>query len=175
MAGGGNAYPSGALERKGREELIPADKLVRELSPWDQGRKIARPVLVLAVIGALVFLQARAQSRQIDAGYRFMEHEPGRVPFSWDMFAVKIQRCSVRFTVPLKSANGTHHIRSFGELSPKIEWNPVFNDWRHYASYAGQLCDRYALPTEESGETPFIRLTCFDELATRHFYDYRCK
>jgi len=168
----GNAYPTGLSDRNERDQhdkLVPVERAT--LTPWDRGRRLARPVLIAAVLGALGVVQARAQVLQVKHGFRPLEHEPGRVPFSWDMFAVRITRCTVDFEPPLKSRDGSRTVRSFAALSPVIEWNPVFNEAQHYAGYAERLCTQYTARNQDVS----VRLVCFDHNAMRHFYDMKCR
>jgi len=165
----GGGYPTGLSDRGPKEVIAAVSE--RQLSAWDRGRRIARPILMVSVIGALIFIQVRAQVKQYAGGFRPMEHEPIRVPFSWDMFAIRIERCAVNFDPPLRSRDGARYVHSFADLSPTIEWNPVFNESAHYASFAQRLCSQYSPPGEEIK----VRIVCFDATAQRRFYDLRCK
>lgn len=165
----GVAYPTGLSDRGPKEVLVPVTE--REPSGWDRGRRLARPILMVAVIGTLVFIQVRAQLKQYESGFRPMKQEPTRVAFSWDMFAIRIERCAITFSPPLRSRDGERTVRSFSDLSPLIEWNPVYNQTSHYAGFAQRLCSQYSPPDEEIR----VRLVCFDPTASRHFYDLRCK
>jgi hypothetical protein len=160
--------PTGLRER----DLPDAPVAVQERVPtgWDVGRRQARPILIAAVIGALVFTQARAHYKQYLGGFRLFQHEPSRVAFSWDMFAVRISRCNVTFDPPLSSEDGKRAVATFADLSPTIEWNPVFNDILHYNNWGRHQCARYARP----GERHVMKLVCFDHTSNRSKYEVYC-
>jgi hypothetical protein len=61
----------------------------------------ARVAYFLALCTLLVVVQLRAEIVQVAGGYRPFGHPPERVAFSWDMFAVDLQRCVVSWDPPL--------------------------------------------------------------------------
>src|SRR5262249_39155039 len=71
----------------------------------------------------LVIVQALAFGAQIKAGFRPFGAPPRRVPFSWDMFAVRIERCDLRWDPPLPLGDGVTHLH---DMAPAVEWDPVF-------------------------------------------------
>ena len=56
----------------------------------------ARPQRLAAVLvlTGLVAVQAIAFGAQLATGFRPFGAAPGRVPFSWDMFAIRLDRCA---------------------------------------------------------------------------------
>ena len=86
--------------------------------------------LRLGAIAALVLVQALAFASQVVVhGYRPLGPPPVRVPLSWDMFAVAIDRCVVELDPPGASRRG-----------PGIEWHLVRDDVRGYRALIAQRC-----------------------------------
>ena len=125
-------------------------------------------------MATLVFVQARALLRQFERGFVPLRHEPGREPVSWDMFAIKITRCNVAWSPPLQrlSAGGQPigpAVTSISDLSPLIEWNPVFDVAPSYAYFARSLC-AYVDPGGYTQRT--MTLTCFDNDGRKQLNDH---
>jgi len=82
------------------------------------------PVVVLAFLGVLAYLQVKGTLGQFRAGFMPFVAAPTRVPFSWDMFSIEISRCDVQWDPKLPVGRGYHRFHDFGA---PIEWDPVYN------------------------------------------------
>jgi hypothetical protein len=98
----------------------------------------ARVLYFALFLSLLVAVQLRAQVVQLEAGYRPLSHAPGRVPFSWDMFAIRLDRCVVGWDPPLE-VDGQRVARWHDRL-PAIEFDAVFNDVAWYEVAAQRGC-----------------------------------
>jgi hypothetical protein len=111
----------------------------------DSKRPIAQqPSIVALFLGALVCLQLTALARQFQAGFMPLMAAPSRVPFSWDMFAIPIERCDVRWEPALAIGSGTKSLRS---LAPSLEWDPVYNEVADYLKVARLTCQLREAPS----------------------------
>jgi hypothetical protein len=122
------------------------------------------------VIVVLVLLQAGAMQDQFASGFRPFAQEPTRQPFSWDMFAIRISRCNILWTPPLKTRTGLE-VTSMADLSVTIEWNPVMNTIEQYMGFAMWMCKR-SLPAAMG--IRHARLICFSPDMGRTTYDLPC-
>jgi hypothetical protein len=105
---------------------------------------------ILLLLG-LVTVQALAFGAQIEAGFRPFGAPPRRVPFSWDMFAVRIERCDLRWDPPLPIGKGVARLR---DVAPTLEWDPVFGRREEYRETGRLACDFAEAPTR-------VTLRCF--------------
>ena len=97
-------------------------------------------------------LQLLALAAQFALGFRPFLTEPTRVPFSWDMFAVPIERCDLRFSPPLR--RGDRMIGSLRGAGPPFEWDFVQNRVASYRALAASIC-------EEAEHPARIALRCY--------------
>jgi hypothetical protein len=104
----------------------------------------AKAVYVATLLVVLAGVQVRAQLGQWAAGFRPFAHAPTRVPYSWDMFAIRINRCAVRWDPPL-SVEGARVARWSDRTAP-IEFDTVYNDVRSYAAVATAACGYRTAP-----------------------------
>lgn len=126
----------------------------------------ARLVYVVALLGLLAVVQLRAQIVQIQSGFRLLSHPPGRVPYSWDMFAIRLDRCVVGWDPPL-SIDGQRVARWHDRL-PALEFDSVFNDARWYVSAAGRGCMYRSQPATVA------YLKCFSSNGREDERSYAC-
>ena len=75
---------------------------------------------------------------QVEGGFRPFSHAPSRVPYSWDMFAIRIDRCVVGWSPPLWVEGA--RIGRWRDRSAPIEFDTVYNDARHYEAAAQAGC-----------------------------------
>jgi len=103
------------------------------------GAGMKPPVRALLILGVLVVAQASAFAAQIVHGFRPFGAAPSRrVPFSWDMFALRIECCDVTWTPPVV-VDG----RPFPSISSSasgFEWGYVLNKVASYRQLALALC-----------------------------------
>jgi hypothetical protein len=86
----------------------------------------------VALFLALLFLpQGVATATQFVKGFRPFTRAPVRVPLSWDMFAVTIARCDVRWTPPLRFED--RDVGALTDMGWIVEFDPTrdhVNDYR---------------------------------------------
>ena len=99
----------------------------------------ARPIYFALLLSLLAVVQLRAQVIQLQAGYRPLSHPPVRVPYSWDMFAIRLDRCVVGWDPPL-NVDGERVARWHDRL-PALEFDTMFNDADWYVSAAARGCE----------------------------------
>jgi hypothetical protein len=104
----------------------------------------ARAAYVVGLCTLLAAVQLRAEVVQVARGYRPFHHAPQRVPFSWDMFAVKIERCAVVWSPPL-SIDG-HAVATWRDRGVPVEWDSV-TDIAGYEQTARAACAYKTAPT----------------------------
>jgi len=101
-------------------------------------RASGRAIYGLALLVAIAAVQVRAEFLQWWGGYRPFSHAPARAPYSWDMFAIRLERCAIRWDPPLEIEGrrvSTWHDRSF-----PIEFDTVYNRARDYYGAARTGC-----------------------------------
>jgi hypothetical protein len=111
------------------------------------------PVYVAAFLAVLAAPQVLGLVTQFIDGFRPFAQAPTRVPFSWDMFAVPITRCTIDWSPEILIGDET--VRHLHDRGKALEWDPVFDRATDYASVARAGC-RHAPGTR-------IVLTCFYE------------
>ena len=92
----------------------------------------------MILLAGIVTIQALAYGAQIASGFRPFGAPPGRVPFSWDMFAGRIERCDLRWTPSLPLGDGVSRLR---DVAPALEWDPVHSRRESYRKAGQQGCD----------------------------------
>jgi len=125
----------------------------------------ARILYCAALLAGLVLVQARAELTQVERGYRPFLHAPSRVPYSWDMFAIRLDRCVLTWDPPL-SVEG-QRVGAWRDRTYPIEFDTVYNRVRDYGAAAVAACGfRTAARTRTS-------LTCAtaDGRIDRHAFD----
>jgi hypothetical protein len=90
------------------------------------------------LLSVLVALQLRAQVVQLQSGYWPLRHPPVRVPYSWDMFAIRLDRCVVGWDPPLE-VDG-QRVARWHDRVPALEFDAVFNDVNWYEAAAARGC-----------------------------------
>jgi hypothetical protein len=124
----------------------------------------ARNLYVVLLLSVLVIVQVRAQFEQVRSGFRPFSRAPTRVPYSWDMFAIRLSRCVVGWEPPLQ-VDG-ERVSAWHDRLPALEFDAVFNDPDSYEAAAVRGC------AYRSRERTVVSLTCFDTDARvdeRHF------
>src|SRR5579864_1741652 len=114
-------------------------------------RRAVAPARVALFLAPLIVLQAWAQVAQWVAGYRPFRHPPGRVAFSWDMYAVRVERCTIRFDPPLVIGGRT--VPYYHSMRALFEWDgEVWDDAGGFEVVARSLACEHGATAE---------LTCF--------------
>jgi hypothetical protein len=97
-----------------------------------------RALYFTTLLLALAVVQARAQVVQIASGFRPLAHPPIRVPYSWDMFAIRLDRCVVGWDPPLEVEG--ERVARWHDREAVIEFDTVFNDVAWYKEDATRGC-----------------------------------
>ena len=97
-----------------------------------------RPVYVAALLALLAGLQLHAEIEQVESGFRPFSHAPARIAYSWDMFAIRLDRCAVRWDPPL-TIDG-RPVRSWRDRVWPIEFDSIYNDVGRYDQVARAAC-----------------------------------
>ena len=118
-----------------------------------KSRGLPQTAYVVLLIAALAGLQVRAEIGQIAAGFRPFVHPPSRVAYSWDMFAIRMDRCAIRWDPPL-SIEGQQVARWRDRVWP-IEFDSVYNDIRSYEIVSTAACAYRSAPAT------VVTLQCF--------------
>lgn len=96
----------------------------------------ARAAYVACLLFALAGAQVAAQAVQLSSGFRPLSHPPTRVALSWDMFAIKIDRCAVRWEPPITVDQ--RPVARWRDRTAPLEFDTVYNvarDWDDAALY----------------------------------------
>ena len=125
-----------------------------------------RALYFALLLSLLALVQVRAQVVQLVAGFRPLSHPPVRVPYSWDMFAIRLDRCVVGWDPPLE-VDGERVARWHDRL-PALEFDAVFNDADWYAAAAARGC---AYRTQ-AATTAYLR--CFSSDGRTHERSFDC-
>lgn len=111
-----------------------------------------RAAYFLALCLSLAALQLRAGVMQLHGGYWPFGQAAKRVDFSWDMFAVPIERCAVSWD-PALSIEGKRvvHWRDRGLY---FEWDSAMANEESYQAEALDACAYRTAPVT------FVRMSC---------------
>ncbi len=90
------------------------------------------------LLAALAVVQVRAEILQVCAGFRPFLHAPTRVPYSWDMFAIRIDRCVVTWDPPLLIEGA--RVSRWRDRASSIEFDTVYNGSGAYMAAAWHGC-----------------------------------
>jgi hypothetical protein len=128
--------------------------------------RVRSPRAVALFLVLLAAPQLAALARQFQLGFRPLGKAPSRVPLSWDMFAVGIERCSVEWSPPVSTPLG--RLSSLRDASVRLEWDLVSDSVAGYETWARWGCRHAAGPTR-------ARLRCFtmDGRAENDAFDCR--
>jgi hypothetical protein len=118
------------------------------------------------LLGGLFALQVFAQGLQLRSGFRPFLHAPTRVPYSWDMFAIHIDRCVVGWDPPLYIDG--EQVSRWHDRLPSLEFDTVFNDVDWYEAAAARGCEY------KTAARTVTRLTCFSGDGGVHEFGYYC-
>jgi hypothetical protein len=125
-----------------------------------------RALYVVGICVTLVVVQLGAQILQLAHGYRPFGHPATRVAFSWDMFAVGIERCTVTWDPPLSIKGKT--VARWRDPGTTLEWDTAMADADGYEQVALDACDyRTATPT-------VVLVTCINSHGGRSATRFRC-
>ncbi|MBI3295752.1 MAG: hypothetical protein HYZ71_13585 [Deltaproteobacteria bacterium] len=99
---------------------------------------LASPVYVAVLVGGLVVLQLNSTRLQFERGFRLFGAPPGRVAFSWDMFATRVERCQLSWDPPVATELGEFSsLRRFGT---SLEWDIIYDTARDYHAVGQLVC-----------------------------------
>jgi hypothetical protein len=103
--------------------------------------QVAYVALLLVVLAAV---QLRAEAAQLAAGYLPFVRPPVRVAYSWDMFAIRLDRCAVTWDPPLWIEG--RRVAAWRDRVWPIEFDSVYNDVGSYAVVAQAACAYRSAP-----------------------------
>jgi hypothetical protein len=86
----------------------------------------------------LAVVQLAAEIGQVSAGFVPFSNPPVRVPFSWDMFAVRIDRCAISWDPPLEIEG--RPIARWQDRLPALEFDSIRNVASDYDDAALFAC-----------------------------------
>jgi len=115
---------------------------------------------------SLVIPQLVAFSTQFARGFIPFTTAPGRVPYSWDMFAPPTERCILTWTPPLQIGRKT--ISSFNEMGPTLEWDIAYERPQDYVDAGLKFCARFGV----AGNKAHMR--CFHMNGTESENSFAC-
>jgi hypothetical protein len=128
------------------------------------------PLYVMVFLLLLVGGQIRAFYHQFELGFRPFIHEPVRVPFSWDMFAVKSERCLLSWDPPLK-ATPIGVLKELKQFSAPFEWDVIYDSPESY-QLAGQTGCSFDSGLRSS--TIKFRIRCFNLAGIEVEHEFPC-
>jgi hypothetical protein len=99
---------------------------------------------VALLLGLLAAVQLRALAMQFVQGFRPLSHAPTRVAYSWDMFAIRLDRCSMGWDPPL--AIEGQRVARWHDRLPAVEFDTVFNAIDSYGAAAMHACQYESAP-----------------------------
>src|SRR3954469_15001752 len=116
------------------------------MSPWRRLTLVPalRRLAAMVLPVGLGTTQAVAFGAQLAAGFRPFGGPPGRVPFSWDMFAIRIERCDLRWDPPLPLGTGVARLH---DMAPLLEWDPTYDRREEYRMIGQEACFVARVPT----------------------------
>ncbi len=91
---------------------------------------------------------------QFKMGFSPFVHDPVRVPFSWDMFSNRVERCGVTWDPPLQGPLGA--LSSLRQFGTTMEFDIIYDHIDQYRGVAQWLC---GMGGPHNGSR--IRLRCF--------------
>jgi len=125
------------------------------------------PLFIALFIFFLGTSQMYAFGLQWARGFFPFIHEPARVPFSWDMFANRVERCALSWTPAIKV--GEHELSSLHEATTSFEWDVTYDHALDYRANGIGLCQ-----LGRRGPTQ-AHLHCFLPNGSEFYDDIDCK
>ncbi len=124
----------------------------------DQPRSVPSSLRSLFSVFSFLFLlsggQLYAFKRQFDLGFQIGKQAPVRVPFSWDMFATRTERCEICWNPPLR-LKGFGQVTCLKDLSQPFEWELIYDQKSVYQWVAQWAC------YQDQATGRMIHLQCF--------------
>jgi hypothetical protein len=130
------------------------------------GQAGRRALYVIALSAVVIVVQVRAQALQVAGGYRPFGRAAKRVAFSWDMFAVRIERCAVTWDPPLLIEG--KRVARWRDRGTYFEWDTAMADLDGYEQEALKACDFVTAPGT------MIQLSCVNSDGGRSAERFRC-
>jgi len=124
------------------------------------------PRFAVALVACLALPELAALGIQFINGYIPFFHEPVRVPLSWDMFANKVERCTLDWDRPIHAGKIT--IQHLQDLGQAIEWVFVYDRMEDYQSTIPYSCNEPGMSGAKS------HLQCFLPSGGIIHHDFIC-
>jgi hypothetical protein len=103
--------------------------------------------------------------RQFTQGFRPFLNEPVRVNFSWDMFATRVERCTMQWAPALNVPRPD--FSSLRQLGSRYEWDIIYDHAEDYRMLARWVCSVGNSATR-------IKLHCFFPNGTESNDEIHC-
>lgn len=132
----------------------------------DHFRVEKSPALVAAFLFLLALPQVVGFTTQFVEGFVPFKTAPGRVIFSWDMFAPPIERCALKWLPPLKI--GKSVISNFNQMGTTIEWDIAFERVQDYLDAAVKYCSKWGIRGNKA------QIDCFHLDGTISHNEFAC-
>src|SRR5665213_2805395 len=105
------------------------------------------PIYILIFLIFLSAPQLAAMGVQFYSGYRPFAGDPVRVPLSWDMFATRVERCTLSWNAPLNF--NSQSIYSLRDIELPLEWDIIFDHVENYKVVKERICQSFSMaPTQ---------------------------
>jgi hypothetical protein len=137
------------------------------------------PGYVAAFLVILAAFQFRALFHQFQMGFLPFLHEPTRVPFSWDMFATRTERCLLEWDPPL-SSTPIGALKGLRQFSKPVEWDVVYDSIQDY-EFVGRIGCSFELEnrpenstSQTSGNKRGYKIQCFSPDGNETYREFNC-
>ena len=108
------------------------------MPPTRRSRSRAPYLYCALLCGALAATQVAAEYEQLRGGFRPFSRAPTRVPYSWDMFSIRIDRCAVAWDPPLRMDGES--VSRWTDRTWPLEFDTVYNRAETYLGAAARGC-----------------------------------
>ncbi len=125
------------------------------------------PTCVALFVSLLVIVQLVAVVMQFRQGFFPFRGDAVRVPFSWDMFANRLERCSTHWNPPIRI--NEHVLGSLRDVELPFEWDLILDWVNYYRLMMQELCGNFG-----TGPTR-AKLHCYLHTGTTIYYEFKCK
>jgi hypothetical protein len=137
------------------------------VQPATRRRPLGPYLYCAALCCALTAGQVAAQLGQLQSGFRPFWRAPGRVPYSWDMFSIQIDRCAISWDPPLL-VDGKK-VSRWADRAWPLEFDTVYNHASTYLGAAARGCQYRDSPKTRA------RLVCVTADGAIHEPAFTCR
>jgi hypothetical protein len=141
--------------------------LRHHVQPETRRRPLGHYLYCAVLCAGIALGQVAAEVGQLNSGFRPFSQAPTRVPYSWDMFSIRIDRCAITWDPPLQIDG--EKVSRWADRSWFFEFDTVYNRAATYLGAAARGC-RYRGPRET-----LARLVCVTADGTIHEPSFVCR